>query len=83
MRSSFKRFIIGFFSWILNLTNLIPISLLVTLESVNLISGKIISNDKSMDTNGFKPLVNTSNVIEDLGVIDCIASDKTGTLTKN
>jgi len=27
--------------------------------------------------------VNCSNILEDLGTIDCVASDKTGTITKN
>lgn len=31
----------------------------------------------------FRTIVNCSNILEDMGVIDCVASDKTGTLTKN
>lgn len=36
-----------------------------------------------MATDAFETIVNCSNVLEDLGTIECIASDKTGTLTKN
>ena len=43
----------------------------------------MITNDSEMNTNDFKPLVNTSNMIEEMGVTDYVASDKTGTLTKN
>lgn len=56
---------------------------MVTLESVCLIQGKIISSDPKMYTNNYKPLVNTSNIMSDLGTIHRVASDKTGTLTKN
>lgn len=76
-------FIVSVFSWILNLTNLVPISLIVTLESVKLIEGKIITFDKDMANKDFATIVNCSNVLEDLGTIEFIASDKTGTLTKN
>lgn len=65
------------------MTNLVPISLIVTLESVKLFEGKMISWDKKMATDDFETIVNCSNVLEDLGTIECIASDKTGTLTKN
>lgn len=76
-------FIVSVFSWILNLTNLVPISLIVTLESVKLIEGKIMGYDKNMANKDFMTTVNCSNVLEDLGTIEYIASDKTGTLTKN
>ena len=75
--------VISFFRWVLNLTNLIPISLLVTMETVCLVQGILLSSDSKMYSNNFKPMVNTSNLIEDLGVITCVASDKTGTITKN
>lgn len=70
--------------WLMTLLNLVPIALLVTLEMVRFIQAILISNEKLMrSSNGFKPSVQSSNLNEDLGQIQCIFSDKTGTLTCN
>jgi phospholipid-transporting ATPase len=42
------EFFINFFSWILNLSNLVPISLLVTLELVKMTQGIFITKDPGM-----------------------------------
>jgi phospholipid-transporting ATPase len=61
----------------------VPISLIVTLESVKLIQGKMIIMDPKMKNSEFESRVNCSSTVEDLGTVEFIASDKTGTLTKN
>ena len=72
-------------TWILIFTNFVPISLLVTLETVKFIQAMFMSwdidmFDKERDI-GMK--VQTSTINEELGQVKFIFSDKTGTLTKN
>eukprot|EP00828_Plagiopyla_frontata_P028326 TRINITY_DN3667_c0_g1_i10.p1 TRINITY_DN3667_c0_g1~~TRINITY_DN3667_c0_g1_i10.p1 ORF type:complete len:215 (-),score=48.11 TRINITY_DN3667_c0_g1_i10:20-664(-) len=80
-----ELFFVKLGSWILLFTNFVPISLLVTLETVKFLQGKIIALDencKSVESNIYTT-VQTSSLNEELGQIQYIFSDKTGTLTKN
>ncbi|KAK6459736.1 membrane-spanning Ca-ATPase [Scheffersomyces xylosifermentans] len=70
--------------WIL-FSNLVPISLFVTVEIIKYYQAFMIGSDLDMyyaDTD--TPTgVRTSSLVEELGQIDYIFSDKTGTLTRN
>lgn len=72
-------------SWILVMSNLIPISLMVTIEMVRFIQAIFMAKEKEMVTQktGVGCVVNSSNMNDELGQIDFVFSDKTGTLTCN
>lgn len=72
--------------WLLILNNFIPISLMVSHEMVKYIQAMTIASDEKMDSHlhGKIPtVVQSSSLTEELGQIDYIFSDKTGTLTCN
>ena len=66
---------------------MIPISLYVIIEMLKLVQAKIINNDVKMffadpaDMNF--ALCRNSDLIEELGQVEFVFSDKTGTLTQN
>jgi phospholipid-transporting ATPase len=76
---------VRFGNWILIFTNFVPISLLVSLEMVKFIQGILISKDDALRSipDGEKVAVQSSNLNEELGQVEYIFSDKTGTLTCN
>jgi phospholipid-transporting ATPase len=64
---------------------LIPISLVIFIEAIKTFSGVFLSLDKKFEdkqTESSCGVLNCS-LIEELGVIDFILTDKTGTLTAN
>lgn len=77
--------VISFFSYFLLLNTMIPISLIVSLEIVKMLQGMFIGWDvdmySSVRSKFAKPLAISLN--EELGQVNFIFSDKTGTLTGN
>ena len=76
---------ITFFTYLLLLNTLIPISLIVTMEIVKLIQGFFIKWDVELYSVVRKKFCKASSVSlnEELGNVNYIFSDKTGTLTSN
>ncbi|KAK1308287.1 putative phospholipid-transporting ATPase 5 [Acorus calamus] len=64
---------------------LIPISLYVSIELVKVLQARFINQDIQMydEESGVPAQARTSNLNEELGQVDTILSDKTGTLTCN
>mmetsp|Transcript_6858 Transcript_6858/g.12466 ORF Transcript_6858/g.12466 Transcript_6858/m.12466 type:complete len:1068 (+) Transcript_6858:375-3578(+) len=78
-------FFFQFFTWLLMFTNFVPISLIVTLEVVKFLQGYFIAADLKMyyEHKDLPATVTSSNLNEELGQIQYIFTDKTGTLTCN
>ena len=81
----FVSFIIVTLTWVIIFTNFVPISLLVTMETIKFFQAMFMEFDIDMyskkDMSGCK--VQSSTLNEELGQIKYVFSDKTGTLTKN
>ncbi|XP_011342316.1 probable phospholipid-transporting ATPase IA isoform X3 [Ooceraea biroi] len=80
-----KNFAFNLLTFIILFNNLIPISLQVTLEVVRFVQATFINMDIEMyhaesDT---PAMARTSNLNEELGMVNYIFTDKTGTLTRN
>eukprot|EP00808_Paulinella_micropora_P029694 g29305.t1 len=75
----------AFWSWFILLCQLVPISLQVTSEFVKVFITLWMQWDLAMYSESLdKPLkCNNSTIHEELGLVDYIFSDKTGTLTQN
>lgn len=74
-----------FLTFVVAYSHIIPISLYVGLEILKLFQSYLIANDSKMfdPETGNNALARTSDLIEELGQVEFIFSDKTGTLTKN
>jgi phospholipid-translocating P-type ATPase (flippase) len=74
-----------FFTYFILYSNLLPISMYVTVEICNYYQGYFIEKDLEMyhEPTDTPATARNSNLNADLGMIEYIFSDKTGTLTEN
>ncbi|CAF3393486.1 unnamed protein product [Rotaria socialis] len=74
-----------FFSYIILLNTLVPISLYISIEFIRLLQSKWIDWDNNMyyEPNNVQAQARTASLNEELGQVEHIFSDKTGTLTQN
>jgi len=71
--------------WVIVSTNFVPISLMVTMEFINIAQSQFFNYDTKLYNKdlGLWCVAQSSNLHEELGQVDTIFTDKTGTLTKN
>lgn len=72
-------------TWILIFTNFVPISMMVTLELVKFWQAGFMTKDHTMfdQEQDMAMRAQSSNLNEELGQVEYVFSDKTGTLTCN
>jgi len=75
--------VFSFFSYFILMSYLIPISLVVTLEVTKVVQGRFMEWDQQMHYERRRMTVKTSNLNDELGLVQYLFSDKTGTLTQN
>ncbi|KAI9927666.1 hypothetical protein ASPWEDRAFT_176148 [Aspergillus wentii DTO 134E9] len=80
-----KQFVLDIFTYWVLYSNLVPISLFVTIEIVKYAQAFLINSDLDIyyDKTDTPATCRTSSLVEELGQIEYIFSDKTGTLTCN
>ncbi|KAJ0408844.1 hypothetical protein P43SY_000740 [Pythium insidiosum] len=76
-------FIVNFFTFLILYNNLVPISLYVSLDIIKVLQSHYMTQDDEMMDDEFRAIVRTSDLNEELGQVEYIFSDKTGTLTRN
>ncbi|KAG5439930.1 hypothetical protein PCANB_000212 [Pneumocystis canis] len=80
-----KTFFLNILTFSVLYSNIVPISLFVTIELVKYAQAQLINNDLDMyyERDNIPTVCRTSNLVEELGQIEYIFTDKTGTLTCN
>ncbi|XP_036880684.2 phospholipid-transporting ATPase IH isoform X1 [Manis javanica] len=84
-RNLFLRAFTDFLAFMVLFNYIIPVSMYVTVEMQKFLGSYFITWDEEMfdEETGEGPLVNTSDLNEELGQVEYIFTDKTGTLTEN
>ena len=80
-----KTSFLNFFTFMILYNGLVPISLYVTMDLVRVLQTRFIQWDQRMysEADDRPALAKTGDLNEDLGQIEFVFSDKTGTLTEN
>jgi magnesium-transporting ATPase (P-type) len=79
----FSNFFVIMLSYFILMNSFLPISLIISIESIRLIQILFFKFDEEFKYNDQYMMVNTMTLNEELGKIEYVLSDKTGTLTKN
>lgn len=74
---------IMFFRFCIAYYHAVPMSLYVVYEMLKLVLGFQVNVDKTMIADGQNAVARTADLMEEMGQVDFIFSDKTGTLTSN
>ncbi|XP_012908498.1 phospholipid-transporting ATPase IH isoform X3 [Mustela putorius furo] len=84
-RNLLLRALTDFLAFMVLFNYIIPVSMYVTVEMQKFLGSYFITWDEEMfdEDTGEGPLVNTSDLNEELGQVEYIFTDKTGTLTEN
>ncbi|KAJ3056861.1 hypothetical protein HK097_003397 [Rhizophlyctis rosea] len=83
--TAWAKFPQNILTFVILFNNLIPLSLIVTMEFVKYTLGMLINSDQDLyhEESDTPATARTSSLVEELGMVDYIFSDKTGTLTCN
>uniref|UniRef100_A0A8B9BPN7 Phospholipid-transporting ATPase n=1 Tax=Anser brachyrhynchus TaxID=132585 RepID=A0A8B9BPN7_9AVES len=84
-RNVFLQAFTDFLAFMVLFNYIIPVSMYVTVEMQKFLGSYFLTWDEEMfdEDTGEGPLVNTSDLNEELGQIEYVFTDKTGTLTEN
>ncbi|XP_078513785.1 phospholipid-transporting ATPase IH isoform X3 [Lissotriton helveticus] len=84
-RNLFLRAFTDFLAFMVLFNYIIPVSMYVTVEMQKFLGSYFLTWDEEMfdEATGEGPLVNTSDLNEELGQVEYVFTDKTGTLTEN
>ncbi|XP_074048158.1 phospholipid-transporting ATPase IH isoform X1 [Macrotis lagotis] len=84
-RNLFLKAFTDFLAFMVLFNYIIPVSMYVTVEMQKFLGSYFITWDEDMfdEETGEGPLVNTSDLNEELGQVEYVFTDKTGTLTEN